>query len=49
MNVAGFRGSDTTSVATGVVYRWINHMDRERFLCGATASIVENTRIVSLP
>ena len=49
MNVLGFTGSATTTVATGVAYRWINHVDRERFLCGATANITENTRVVSLP
>ena len=49
VNVAGFTGSATTTVATGVAYRWINHTEQERFLCGSSASIAENTRVVSLP
>jgi hypothetical protein len=48
ISVAGFVGSLTTTVAHGVSFVWNNNVPRERYLCGSTAFITQDTRIASL-
>jgi hypothetical protein len=50
VNVLGFSGSMTSTIAKGVVNHWDNHVQAERFLCGTTQKITgHNTRVTSLP
>lgn len=48
ISVAGFTGSVTTTVVKGVSYVWNNNVTRERYLCGSTGYISQDTRIASL-
>jgi hypothetical protein len=51
VSVAGFTGSVTTTIATGVTTTWNNNSARERLLCGDRQDLTSTkpNRIRSLP
>jgi hypothetical protein len=51
VSVAGFTGSVTATIATGVTTTWFNNSPRERQLCGDRQDIASTkpNRIRSLP
>ncbi|MGH8998137.1 MAG: hypothetical protein ACRDY7_01955, partial [Acidimicrobiia bacterium] len=48
VSVAGFSGSMTSVIEKGVYYRWNNELERERYLCGTSNRLTEDTRVASL-